>query len=262
MGAHPPSLPLLILLALLAGCAAPRASWLRDEPRDAGSAGAARTPRGGSRQGGPKAQQDKTHVVAAGENLYRISLRYGVDVDELASLNEIRDPGSLAVGTELRLPAARRAPRAGGSDGRAGSGAVASAGTTLGARPPSDRLPVLQWPVKGVLYSRYGQRGATRHDGIDIAAPEGSPIVAAADGEAIFVGTQRGYGNLVILRHDDGLVTIYAHNRENLIKEGTKVRQGDLIARVGRTGRATGPHCHFEVRRGTTPMEPLDFLPR
>ncbi|HEY0839187.1 MAG TPA: M23 family metallopeptidase, partial [Vulgatibacter sp.] len=122
--------------------------------------------------------------------------------------------------------------------------------------------PRLQWPVQGVLYSRFGARGATRHDGIDIAAPEGSTIVAAADGEVIHSGTQRGYGNLVIVRHEGGLITIYAHNRENLVRDGAQVKRGQPIAKVGRTGRATGPHCHFEVRQGTTPLDPLDFLPR
>lgn len=195
-------------------------------------------------------------MVAAGENLYRISLRYGVDVDELADLNQIGDARTLAVGRELRLPSSARR-----TEGMASQSPVAMAAPTV-AKRPSGGLARLQWPVKGVLYSRFGTRGATRHDGIDIAAPEGTPIVAAADGEVIYAGTQRGYGLIVIVRHDDGLITIYAHNRENLVEEGRKVRQGQILAKVGRTGRATGPHCHFEVRRGTTPLEPLDFLPR
>lgn len=244
MSARFPTFWPLFLLVLVAGCAAPRASWVRDrQGKEEGAAPSA--PAAGAR----------THRVEAGENLYRISLRYGVDQDELARLNGIDDPTALAVGTELRLPAGAK----GGSPAPAPGGAAATA--TISASQPKGRNPILQWPVKGVLYSRFGQRGASRHDGIDIAAPEGTPIVAAADGEVIFAGVQRGYGNLVILRHEDGLVTIYAHNKENLVREGARLRQGEVLGKVGRTGRATGPHCHFEVRRGVTPLEPLDFLP-
>jgi len=248
VGAGPPRLVLLLVLAAAAGCATPRPSWRAPKPpsRTAPLPEPARRDDGGER----------IHVVEAGENLYRIGLRYGVDPDEIADLNEISDPRSLAVGRELRLPGgaserpAGRPPRV-----------RARAASTM-RRPDPAAGPILAWPVQGVLYSRFGARGATRHDGIDIAAPEGSPIGAAADGEVIFSGTQRGYGNIVIVRHEGGLVTIYAHNRENLVKQGARVTRGQPLAKVGRTGRATGPHCHFEVRRGTTPLDPLDFLPR
>ena len=102
-----------------------------------------------------------------------------------------------------------------------------------------------------MLYARFGVHGAARHDGIDIAAPEGSVVVAAGDGTAIFVGEQSGYGKVVILRHAEGLVTVYAHNASVLVKEGERVTSGQPIARVGQTGRTTGPHLHFEVREGT-----------
>jgi murein DD-endopeptidase MepM/ murein hydrolase activator NlpD len=111
-----------------------------------------------------------------------------------------------------------------------------------------------------VLFGRFGVRDGTPHDGIDLAAPEGTPIRAAAGGVVLYAGTQRGYGNLVILRHEDGLITIYAHNQKNLVREGDRLRTGEELGLVGRTGRATGPHCHFEVRQGTKPRDPLLFL--
>jgi murein DD-endopeptidase MepM/ murein hydrolase activator NlpD len=200
------------------------------------------------------------HVVQKGENLYRIALKYGLSSDEVADANEITDPTQLAVGRELVIPE------------RKGGRAVAASRTTsrTQVRPSvSRREPargkregaILHWPVQGVLYSRFGPRGATRHDGIDIAAPEGTKIEAAADGVVLYAGVQRGYGNIVILRHGGDLITLYAHNQRNLVQEGAEVKAGQPIAVVGRTGRATGPHCHFEVRRGTDPHDPLDFLP-
>jgi murein DD-endopeptidase MepM/ murein hydrolase activator NlpD len=129
------------------------------------------------------------------------------------------------------------------------------------ARPSRAGRPSLSWPLKGVLYGRYGVRGGERHDGIDIAAPEGAPVVAAADGTVLYAGEQPGYGAIVILEHEGGLVTLYAHNSRVLVREGARVRRGEAIARVGQTGRTTGPHLHFEVREGTRPRNPLLFLP-
>ena len=111
-----------------------------------------------------------------------------------------------------------------------------------------------------MLYGRYGVREGRRHDGIDLAAPEGTPVAAAAAGTVIYAGEQAGYGALVILRHEGGLVTVYAHNSRLLVKEGDRVARGEPIARVGETGRTTGPHLHFEVRVGTQPRDPLGFL--
>jgi len=85
-------------------------------------------------------------------------------------------------------------------------------------------------------------------------------VAAAADGTVIFAGDQAGYGAVVILRHEGGLVTLYAHNSRVLVREGARVARGEAIARVGQTGRTTGPHLHFEVREGTRPRDPLLFL--
>jgi lipoprotein NlpD len=136
--------------------------------------------------------------------------------------------------------------------------------STAGKRPPlvaqADRAG-LGWPVQGLLYSRYGLRDGQRHDGIDIAAPEGTPVGAAAAGTVVYAGRQSGYGAIVIVRHAAGLLTVYAHASAILVEQGQTVRAGQPIARVGRSGRTTGPHLHFEVREGTRPRNPLLYLP-
>jgi murein DD-endopeptidase MepM/ murein hydrolase activator NlpD len=115
--------------------------------------------------------------------------------------------------------------------------------------------------VDGVITRQFQPIGTHRHDGIDIAAPKGTIIRAAAAGKVIFSDWgPGGYGRLVILRHQVGLVTIYAHNHQNLVHVGQRVEQGEAIATVGRSGRATGYHLHFEVRRKTAPVSPFKFL--
>lgn len=263
---------LLFGAALLSsGCVAPRPTWVRppSPSRQAPVVPVAPVEKGppvDTSTAGGHGSDETIHVVQKGENLYRISLLYGVSQDELADANEITDPTKLAVGTELVIPR-----RKGTAPSTATAQARTSSSRTRGASSVSSREPErdvdaastkLRWPVQGVLYSRFGPRGATRHDGIDIAAPEGTLIRAAADGTVIYAGTQRGYGNIVILRHEGDLITLYAHNQKNLAREGDTVRAGHPIATVGRTGRASGPHCHFEVRRGTAPHDPLQYLPR
>lgn len=120
------------------------------------------------------------------------------------------------------------------------------------------------WPAQGTLTSGWGWRWGRMHKGIDIAAPIGTPIMAAAPGEVIFAGwNSGGYGNLVKLRHSDGSVTFYAHNNRILVNSGQRVTQGQLIAEMGTTGRSTGPHLHFEIRpNGSTATNPMALLPQ
>ena len=117
------------------------------------------------------------------------------------------------------------------------------------------------WPVKGEVSSSFGERDGKPHDGIDIRAPEGTPVKASAEGEVVYAGKMSGYGNLLVIRHEKNYFTAYAHNSELKVKEGKQVAQGDEIAKVGDTGHATGYHLHFEIRQGSTPMDPLLFLP-
>ena len=118
------------------------------------------------------------------------------------------------------------------------------------------------WPLdNGIYTSGFGIRRGRRHDGIDIAAKSGTPIKAAASGKVVFAKRMRGYGRLVLIKHDNDFFTAYAHNRKNLVKKGDSVKQGEKIALVGRTGRATGNHLHFEVRKGQRAVDPLRYLP-
>jgi murein DD-endopeptidase MepM/ murein hydrolase activator NlpD len=236
-----------------------------------------------------------THVVRKGETVYRIARAYGIAPDDLLEVNGIADPRQVAVGTELFVPGASRVvdleevtggkagsaaastpPPAAGSTQTSASSSAATAAPVASAtatprtgstsispgEPPAPRAGArLAWPLQGVLYGRYGVRAGRRHDGIDLAAPEGTPIGAAAAGTVIYAGEQSGYGSIVILRHADGLVTLYAHCSVLLVDEGREVRRGEPIAKVGQTGRTSGPHLHFEVREGTRPRNPLLFLP-
>jgi murein DD-endopeptidase MepM/ murein hydrolase activator NlpD len=204
-----------------------------------------------------------THVVRRGETVYRIARAYGVTPADLLEVNGIVDPRQVATGAELFVPGASRVVDLEETGGRPGSTATATpTPTSTGISTNGRGGPApLGWPLKGVIYGRYGVRSGHRHDGIDLAAPEGTSIGAAAAGTVIFAGEQTGYGSLLILRHSAGLVTVYAHCSALLVGEGREVRRGEVIARVGQTGRTTGPHLHFEVREGTRPRNPLLFLP-
>jgi lipoprotein NlpD len=216
------------------------------------------------------------HVVKRGETIYRIAKTYGVPARELMEVNDLRDPRSLEAGMELFIPGATRAlevpPLAPGAppepvvaEPEADEEPAAPPGPgKLPARPAKAKAQAkeaLRWPVRGVLYSRYGVRQGQRHDGIDIAAPEGTVVGAAGGGTVIYAGEQSGYGSIVILRHEGGLLTLYAHASAILVRQGDRVASGQPIAKVGRSGRTTGPHLHFEVREGTRPRNPLFYLP-
>jgi murein DD-endopeptidase MepM/ murein hydrolase activator NlpD len=121
----------------------------------------------------------------------------------------------------------------------------------------------LRWPLSEPrLSSAFGRRQGRVHEGIDLAAPTGTAIRAAEDGQVLYAGDAvRGYGNMVVLQHGGDLLTVYAHGSVLLVRTGDKVTAGQEIARVGQSGRATAPHLHFEVRRGQVPQDPLPFLP-
>jgi murein DD-endopeptidase MepM/ murein hydrolase activator NlpD len=141
---------------------------------------------------------------------------------------------------------------------------------TITPAEPAPATPVLPepgfetflWPVNGTINSGFGPRGSSFHDGIDIAAPEGTPILAIEAGEVIYSDQLRGYGNMVIVRHAGGIVSVYAHNEANLVREGQTVTRGEVVAKVGSTGRVSGPHLHFEIRRNNAAQDPLRYLPQ
>ncbi len=130
---------------------------------------------------------------------------------------------------------------------------------------PSDATAdcaAMMWPVQGPLSSPFGPRDGRVHDGIDLAVAEDTPVRAACDGVVAYAGDGlRGYGNVIIIQHAGALATVYAHNRALEVKKGDLVTRGEVIARSGQTGRATAPHLHFEVRKGSIARDPLGYLP-
>jgi len=196
------------------------------------------------------------HRVERGETLYRIGKAYGVTYQELARVNRIVDPDRIEVGQELVIPhASRRLPVELITPDRARDDRPAASDLPHGASP-------FVWPVPdGVLFSDFGPRGETHHDGIDISSPVGTPVRAARDGRVIYADSLRGYGNLIILEHDGGYATVYAHNRTNRAAPGDEVRQGEVIAEVGDTGTASGPNLHFEIRKDNVARNPRFYLP-
>lgn len=136
----------------------------------------------------------------------------------------------------------------------------------VGRRYP--KLPAYQgdyrWPLAaGIVSSEFGRRWNRPHEGLDIAADEGEPVYASAAGEVLYANNRmRGYGNVVILRHDAQVTTLYAHNQSLKVRLGEKVEQGQVIALLGSTGRSTGPHIHFEIRRSQTALNPRKVLPK
>jgi murein DD-endopeptidase MepM/ murein hydrolase activator NlpD len=119
------------------------------------------------------------------------------------------------------------------------------------------------WPVTAPVSSPFGRRDGRDHDGIDLAVAEDTPVRAACDGIVAYAGNAlRGYGNVIILRHEGELATVYAHNRALAVQPGEPVLRGQIIARSGQTGRASAPHLHFEVRKGSIARDPLGYLAR
>ena len=125
--------------------------------------------------------------------------------------------------------------------------------------------PSFAWPVAGSVSSCYGERWGRIHVGVDVAAADGEPVCAARAGRVVWAGAMPGYGNMILLEHEDGWYTVYGHNQRHLVEatgDGRAlVRAGQVIALVGRTGNATGPHVHFEVRKGIDAVDPLTVLP-
>ena len=127
---------------------------------------------------------------------------------------------------------------------------------------PAGSLPSFRWPVRGRIIAGFGPKpNGLQNDGINLAVPEGTPIKAAEDGVVAYAGNElKGYGNLVLVRHANGFVTAYAHASEILVKRGDTVKRGQVIAKSGQTGNVTSPQLHFEIRKGSTPVDPAQYL--
>jgi len=236
-----PRLALAFTVVLLAACSG-AVRW--DEP------GSGARPPPPPRSATP-ASRPEWHTVRAGETLFAIASRYGLGADQLAAWNNLGDGTLIRVGQRLRL-----APVAG-----------TSAPTPTTAMPePGERPPRWQWPVSGPVLARYGESPLTA-SGIQVGGRAGEPVRAAAGGQVVYAGSGlKGYGELLIIKHNPSWLTAYGYNQGLLVREGERVEAGQPVARMGEGPAAGGgsrrPALHFEIRRNGTPVDPLTELPR
>ena len=197
------------------------------------------------------------HQVRPGQTIFRIAKTYGVGVAELSRVNRIADPADIEVGDRLFIPGARRVLEVPSYR----SEETAMLERQLPARETAPARVQFAWPVKGKIISRFGGKHEDKNNGIAIAARQGTPIRAAERGKVIYSGADlRDYGNLIVIDHDGGFATVYAHNQVNLVTRGERVGRGQVIAKVGMTGIAETPYVHFEIRHETKAKDPLAFL--
>lgn len=191
--------------------------------------------------------QPPIHQVVKGETLYSISRTYGVDIHTLASTNDLTSPYVLNVNQKLVLPVKEKKLET-----------KINAHSNVALAADSHFL----WPLKGVVLSKFGPKaGGFHNDGINIKGRLGEDVRAAGSGIVVYAGDGlKSYGNLILLRHDGGWVTAYAHNDHLLTARGSIVKQGDVIARVGQTGGVSEPQLHFELRHGISAVDPLPYL--
>jgi murein DD-endopeptidase MepM/ murein hydrolase activator NlpD len=241
------------------GEAAPTFEHAVAVPPGAGTAGTA-SPEGARAEEGDS-PQGVFHRVEAGQTLWRIARAYALPQEELRRVNGLDDSARLEVGQELFIPGATAVLE------------VPPYPSPLPLVPipaprafaPSTRDAGFEWPVAGGrVVSYFGARRRThRHAGVDIAGDRGQVILAARAGTVTFSGrTRTGYGNLVILDHGNGIETLYAHDQDLLVRIGDTVEKGQPVAHLGRSGNATTPHCHFEIRKDRVPVDPLLYISR
>jgi murein DD-endopeptidase MepM/ murein hydrolase activator NlpD len=246
----------------------------------------------------PVSAPPSVHVVNRGDTLLSIAHRNRVPVAELAKVNSLDPHAKLKLGQKITVPGAKSAaaPAAAPTAQIAGPqpGAVAAPATRMAAvttEPPKEKarlaqatttpeaavaatetpvktaeatgaLPTFRWPVRGRVVTGYGAKtNGKSNDGINVAVPEGTPVKAAEDGVVAYSGNElKGYGNLILVRHSNGYVTAYAHASELLVKRGETIKRGQIIAKSGQSGEVGSPQLHFEIRKGSSPVDPLQFL--
>ena len=238
------------------------------------------------------------HVVNRGDTLMSIARRNQVPVAELARANHLDQSAKLSLGMKLTVPGTKSASVApaaqpvaaapaqpvatvappatklASAGGPPQSARLASATTNVVEEKPAveavsvkpseatGALPTFRWPVRGKVITSYGAKtNGKSNDGINLAVPEGTPVKAAEDGVVAYSGNElKGYGNLVLVRHSNGYVTAYAHASELLVKRGDTIKRGQIIAKSGQSGEVGSPQLHFEIRKGSSPVDPLQFL--
>lgn len=223
---------------------------------------------------GPRTVQ-RVYEVKPGDTLTSVAKHHGVSVAALVKLNKLPSASvQLKVGQRLVLPTVEAPSTATHrtSPSPSGAGAPARTVSVTGSQQQLSRLALavpdfdgdalqIRWPAEGPVVSAFGHRRSGWHAGIDIKAPLGTPVQAAAPGIVVASGSETRYGLVVKIEHLGGFTTVYAHNDVNLVEVGDRVDTGDLIALVGNTGRATTYHVHFEVRRDGLAYNPLYLLP-
>src|SRR3954454_12464358 len=241
----------------------------------------------------PIAAPSSVHVVNRGDTLMSIAHRNHVPVAELAKANGIDAKAKLKLGQKITVPGAKSAAAlvaAQPAVAAAQPAAVAAPATKVAAAEPAKEkvrlaqatntpeaavtetpvktaeatgaLPTFRWPVRGRVVTGYGAKtNGKANDGINVAVPEGTPVKAAEDGVVAYSGNElKGYGNLVLVRHSNGYVTAYAHASELMVKRGETIKRGQIIAKSGQSGEVGSPQLHFEIRKGSSPVDPLQFL--
>jgi murein DD-endopeptidase MepM/ murein hydrolase activator NlpD len=231
------------------------------------------------------------HVVAPGETLMQVSRIHRTSLGDIARANNIAPDTHVKVGDRLVIPggrattqvasiattqrlavkplAAAPAPAAKTAADEPASNARAAAVTPEPETPsstkiaePAGGMPSFRWPVRGRIITGFGPKpNGLQNDGINLAVPEGTPVKAAEDGVVAYAGNElKGYGNLVLVRHSNGFVTAYAHASEIMVKRGDQIKRGQVIAKSGQTGNVSSPQLHFEIRKGSSPVDPTQFL--
>jgi lipoprotein NlpD len=216
--------------------------------------------------GKPRLVKQRLHLVKRGDTLFEIAKKYGVSVSSIKRKNSLKS-STISPGQRLSIPSKRSSNRRGTLRK---SVQRKTSKKKLGKKdiPPlkAPKITVrLSWPIKDkmTITSKFGVRKNGKHDGIDLAANRGVKILAAADGTVLFSGYgPTGYGLTVLIKHTDNVFTVYSHNDKNLVKKGKRVKRGQAIATVGKTGRASGDHLHFEVRVNRVAYNPLSYLPK
>jgi len=227
------------------------------------------------------------HIVQPGENLTGIARRHGVAVSVLAHTNNIQPYAKVNAGDRLMVPGGRSvavhqtptpAPVPHVAQPRTVPLEKVASIPTQNARIATQEpdktenvvktaeaagsMPSFRWPVRGRVIAGFGPKtNGAQNDGINLAVPEGTPIKATDDGVVAYAGNElKGYGNLVLIRHANGFVSAYAHASELLVKRGDTIKRGQVIANAGQTGNVTSPQLHFEIRKGSTPVDPTKYL--